>query len=122
MARRVSSRLYTLRDSVLDDSEVVGDTLLHHPWAPLLAGAAGLIGWMAKFHIDVLKNAVAPRCQHGLRHGLGYSARYVVAHGTQMHAEYGQRVFWPVLVPSFVRAVPVNMAMFSTCEGALSRM
>jgi hypothetical protein len=42
--------------------------------------------------------------------------------GTQMHAEYVQRVFWPVLVPTFIRAVPVNMTMFSTFEGTLSRM
>jgi solute carrier family 25 carnitine/acylcarnitine transporter 20/29 len=37
----------------------------------------------------------------------------------KMYAESGGRVFWRGLVPTLVRAVPVNMAVFGTFEGVI---
>jgi solute carrier family 25 carnitine/acylcarnitine transporter 20/29 len=99
------------------------DTLSYrHPWAPpLVAGAAaGVIGWIATFPFDVLKT----RLQAGTITGTGtdtdtgrLGSSWRKAH--KMYAESGGRVFWRGLVPTLVRAVPVNMAVFGTFEGVI---
>jgi solute carrier family 25 carnitine/acylcarnitine transporter 20/29 len=110
-------------DSFVDDTDT--DTLSYHPrprpWAaPLVAGAAaGIIGWIATFPFDVLKT----RLQAGAitttgtdtDTGLGSSWRTA----QKMYAESGGRVFWRGLVPTLVRAVPVNMALFGTFESVI---
>ena len=103
-------------DPVLDDR--VGDPL-PRPWVPLVAGAAaGVLGWIATFPFDVLKT----RLQAGTNTradaadvGLGTSWRTA----RRMYDESGGRVFWRGLVPTLVRAIPVNMAVFGTFEGVV---
>jgi len=112
-------------DSVVDDSDTLSLSLSYRPpWAPLVAGAAaGIIGWIATFPFDVLKT----RLQAGIITGMGMGAdtntdtglgsSWRTAH--KMYAESGGRVFWRGLVPTLVRAVPVNMAVFGTFEGVI---
>jgi solute carrier family 25 (mitochondrial carnitine/acylcarnitine transporter), member 20/29 len=104
------------RDSVLDD------TVSRRPWAPLIAGAAaGIIGWIATFPFDVLKTRLqagmitSTSTSTGTGMGLGSSWRTA----RKMYAESGGRVFWRGLVPTLLRAVPVNMAVFGTFEGVV---
>jgi solute carrier family 25 carnitine/acylcarnitine transporter 20/29 len=100
-------------DSVPD--EVVGDTLLHRPWAPLLAGAAaGIIGWIATFPFDILKTRLRVGAGTGLDTALGTSWR-TARRCTPNMANASKDAFW--CSPSY--AAPVNMAMFSTFEGVL---
>ena len=109
----------------LADSFMVDDsgTLSHRPlprhWAaPLVAGAvAGVIGWIATFPFDVLKT----RLQAGTITGTGVTeSSWRMAH-KMYYAESGGggRVFWRGLVPTLVRAVPVNMAVFGTFESVI---
>lgn len=124
-------------DSNVDDTDTDTDTISHsrpRPWwaAPLVAGAAaGIIGWIATFPFDVLKT----RLQAGSIPGMGImgaadmtdtdkdaasgrlGSSWRTAH--KMYAESGGRVFWRGLVPTLVRAVPVNMALFGTFESVL---
>ncbi|KAF8493017.1 carnitine/acyl carnitine carrier [Russula emetica] len=82
-----------------------------------------IIGWIATFPFDVLKT----RLQAGIITGMGMGAdtntdtglgsSWRTAH--KMYAESGGRVFWRGLVPTLVRAVPVNMAVFGTFEGVI---
>lgn len=88
-------------------------------WAPLLAGgAAGVLGWIATFPFDVLKT----RLQAGTIStadafaGLDTSSWRTAR---KMYAESGGRVFWRGLVPTLMRAIPVNMAVFGTFEGVV---
>jgi hypothetical protein len=110
-------------NSVFDDSEseVVGAlfriALGHHSSQVRRFSSAGY------------RRSLLMSSKHGCKwvppragHGLGHSPRYVVVQGTQMHAEYVESVFWPGFMPTFVRAVPVNMATFCKFEGALSKM
>jgi len=98
-------------DPVLDDEAAVAVDALSRPWAPLLAGgAAGILGWIATFPFDVLKT----RLQAGA--SLGTSSWRTAR---EMYAESGGRVFWRGLVPTLVRAIPVNMAVFGTFEGVV---
>ncbi len=98
---------------------VLDDTVSRCPWAPLLAGAAvGIIGWIVTFPFDVLKMrlqaSIITRGTHtGM--GLGLSSRTA----RKMYAESGGRVFCRGLVPTLVRAVPVNMAVFGTFKGVV---
>jgi solute carrier family 25 carnitine/acylcarnitine transporter 20/29 len=106
---------------MVDDTD--SDTLSHRPgpgparrhWtAPLIAGAvAGVIGWIATFPFDVLKTR--------LQASTGVSeSSWRMAH-KMYYAEPGGggRVFWRGLVPTLVRAVPVNMAVFGTFESVI---
>jgi hypothetical protein len=95
-------------DSVPD--KVVGDTLSHRPWAPLLAGAAaGIIGWIATFPFDILKIRLRVGAGAGLDTALGTSWR-TARRCTPNMANASFDAFW--CSPSY--AVPVSMAMFST--------
>jgi len=109
------------------------DTISHRPrprpWVPpLVAGAAaGIIGWIATFPFDVLKTRLQAGTITGTITGTGMGAdtnsdtglgsSWRTAH--RMYAESGGRVFWRGLVPTLVRAVPVNMAVFGTFEGVI---
>jgi len=99
-------------------------------WAPLLlaGGAAGIIGWLGTFPFDVIKTRMQAHDISTSAHtGTGSSAR----EGTlwratrELYAEAGgsgggrMRVFWRGFVPTIVRAVPVNMAVFGTFEGVV---
>ncbi|KAF8470283.1 carnitine/acyl carnitine carrier [Russula ochroleuca] len=102
---------------VLD--EVVGTP--SRPWVPLIAGAAaGVLGWIATFPFDVLKTRLQAVT---ISTGTGTDADATL--GTswrtarKMYAESGGRVFWRGLVPTLVRAIPVNMAVFGTFEGVV---
>ena len=111
-------------DPALDD-EVV-NVPSSRPWAPLLAGgAAGVLGWIATFPFDVLKT----RLQAGTI-GSGTGTGTVVdadagldtsswRTARKMYAESGGRVFLRGLVPTLMRAIPVNMAVFGTFEGVV---
>src|SRR6266581_4366689 len=93
---------------------------------PLLAGgAAGIIGWLGTFPFDVIKTRMQA---YGISTGTGSSA----GEGTlwraarELYAEAGgggsggrMGVFWRGFVPTIVRAVPVNMAVFGTFEGVV---
>ncbi|KAI9510548.1 mitochondrial carrier domain-containing protein [Russula earlei] len=80
-------------EPVLDEVE---DTL-SRPWAPLLvAGGAA-----------------------GIAQDVGAEARTSWRTAREMSAEAGWRVFWRGLVPTIIRAVPVNMAVFGTFEGVV---
>ena len=105
-------------DPVLDNG-VVEDAPSRRLWAPLLAGgAAGVLGWIATFPFDVLKT----RLQAGTIStadafaGLDTSSWRTAR---KMYAESGGRVFWRGLVPTLMRAIPVNMAVFGTFEGVV---
>ena len=109
-------------DSIVNDTDT--DILSHRPrprlWAPLVAGAvAGIMGWIATFPSDVLKTRLQAGTITGadtdMDTGLGSSWRTA----RKMYAESGIRVFWRGLVPTLVRAVPVNMAVFGTFEGVI---
>ena len=99
------------------------------PWAPLLlaGGAAGIIGWLGTFPFDVIKTRMQAR---DIRNGnsthagssagggtLWRAARELYAEGAGSGARV--RVFWRGFVPTIVRAVPVNMAVFGTFEGVV---
>ena len=102
-------------------------------WAPLVAGAAaGIIGWIATFPFDVLKTRLQAGTITGTGTGTGMGimgadmtdkdtgrlgSSWRTAH--KMYAESGGRVFWRGLVPTLVRAVPVNMAVFGTFESVI---
>jgi len=109
--------------------EEVADTLSRanlRPWAPLLlaGGAAGIIGWLGTFPFDVIKTRMQA---YDISTSTGSSA----GEGTlwraarELYAEGGggggarMRVFWRGFVPTIVRAVPVNMAVFGTFEGVV---
>jgi solute carrier family 25 carnitine/acylcarnitine transporter 20/29 len=88
---------------------------------PLIAGAAaGVLGWIATFPFDVLKTRLQAVT---ISTGTGTDADATL--GTswrtarKMYAESGGRVFWRGLVPTLVRAIPVNMAVFGTFEGVV---
>ena len=109
-----------------------------HPWAPLLlaGGAAGIIGWLGTFPFDVIKTRMQA-------HDIGNNSAHVQVHsgsgglaggGTlwraarELYAEAAgdgggggarMRVFWRGFVPTIVRAVPVNMAVFGTFESVV---
>lgn len=111
-------------DSVVDNTDTETDMLPHRPrprpWVPLVAGAvAGIMGWIATFPSDVLKTRLQAGTITGADAdtdtGLGSSWRTA----RKMYAESGIRVFWRGLVPTLVRAVPVNMAVFGTFEGVI---
>lgn len=89
------------------------------PWAPLVAGAAaGIIGWIATFPFDVLKTRLqAATTGPGVDVDVGLGTSWRTAR--KMYAESGGRVFWRGIVPTLVRAVPVNMAVFGTFEGVV---
>lgn len=109
-----------------------------HPWVPLLlaGGAAGIIGWLGTFPFDVIKTRMQA-------HDIGNNSAHVQVHsgsgglaggGTlwraarELYAEAAgdgggggarMRVFWRGFVPTIVRAVPVNMAVFGTFESVV---
>jgi solute carrier family 25 carnitine/acylcarnitine transporter 20/29 len=99
------------------------------PWAPLLlaGGAAGIIGWLGTFPFDVIKTRMQA---HDIGTGTG-STGSSAGEGTwwraarELYAEASggsggrMRVFWRGFVPTIVRAVPVNMAVFGTFEGVV---
>ena len=128
---------------VLDDE--VTDTLSRRhpspnprPWVPLLlaGGAAGIVGWLGTFPFDVIKTRMQA-------HDFGNSSAHVhsgsgslAGGGTlwraarELYAEAAvdgggggggarMRVFWRGFVPTIVRAVPVNMAVFGTFESVV---
>ena len=85
-----------------------------------------MIGWIATFPFDVLKTRL--QAGGGTITGIGTgtdTGRLPVGVGSswrtahKMYAESGGRVFWRGLVPTLVRAVPVNMAVFGTFEGVI---
>jgi solute carrier family 25 carnitine/acylcarnitine transporter 20/29 len=90
------------------------------PWAaPLVAGAAaGIIGWIATFPFDVLKTRLqAGAITTGTNTDTGLGSSWRTAQ--KMYGSGGGRVFWRGLVPTLVRAVPVNMALFGTFESVI---
>jgi solute carrier family 25 carnitine/acylcarnitine transporter 20/29 len=79
-----------------------------------------VIGWIATFPFDVLKTRLQAggTITTGTDTGrLPVASSWRTAH--KMYAESGGRVFWRGLVPTLVRAVPVNMAVFGTFEGVI---
>jgi solute carrier family 25 carnitine/acylcarnitine transporter 20/29 len=105
------------------------DTLYSHhprtrPWAaPLVAGAAaGILGWIATFPFDVLKTRLQAGTIADRDRDTGLGSSWRMAQKMYYDAESGGggrgrgRVFWRGLVPTLVRAVPVNMAVFGTFE------
>jgi solute carrier family 25 carnitine/acylcarnitine transporter 20/29 len=97
--------------------EIVAVDAFSRPWAPLVAGAAaGVLGWIATFPFDVLKT----RLQVGAGADVCTSSSSSSWRTAQeMYAESGGRVFWRGMVPTLVRAIPVNMAVFGTFEGVI---
>ena len=94
------------------------NTLSHRPWAPLVAGAAaGVFGWIATFPFDVLKTRLQVGASTGTGADVGPGTSWRTAR--KMYDESGGRVFWRGLVPTLVRAIPVNMAVFGTFEGVV---
>jgi solute carrier family 25 carnitine/acylcarnitine transporter 20/29 len=114
-------RLFTpARPDFSIDPVTVLDEVGSRPWAPLLAGAAaGVIGWIATFPFDVLKTRLQAGTGTGVGAGLSSSSSSSSCTAREMYAESGGRVFWRGLVPTLVRAVPVNMAVFGTFEGVV---
>ena len=101
-------------------------------WAPLLlaGGAAGIIGWLGTFPFDVIKTRMqahdigtSAHTGTGSRAGEGTlwrATRGLYAEGGGSGGGGGRmRVFWRGFVPTIVRAVPVNMAVFGTFEGVV---
>lgn len=128
---------------VLDE---VADTLSRHPnpdlnprpWVPLLlaGGAAGIVGWLGTFPFDVIKTRMqAHDIGNNSAHVHSGSASGSLAGGgtlwqaaRELYAEAAgdggggaarMRVFWRGFVPTIVRAVPVNMAVFGTFESVV---
>ena len=92
---------------------------LPRPWAPLLAGgAAGIIGWLGTFPFDVIKTRMQAQDIVSGVAGTSYwrAVRELAAEGATTSGGR-MRVFWRGFVPTIVRAVPVNMAVFGTFEG-----
>jgi solute carrier family 25 carnitine/acylcarnitine transporter 20/29 len=115
-------------------------TPLARPWAPLLlaGGVAGILGWIVTFPFDVLKTRMQAVDIPGT--GTGTSAGSRASSSTSsaisqrpfpppgtwrtartMYAEPdgGPRIFWRGLMPTIIRAVPVNMAVFGTFEAVV---
>jgi hypothetical protein len=95
---------------------------LSRSWAPLLlaGGAAGILGWLGTFPFDVIKTRMqaqdivvgdVARTSSFWCAVRGLSAEAVATGAGRV------RVFWRGFVPTVVRAVPVNMAVFGTFEG-----
>ena len=88
------------------------------PWVPLVAGAAaGVLGWIATFPFDVLKTRLQAGTSTGADADVGLGTSWRTAR--RMYEESGGRVFLRGLVPTLVRAVPVNVAVFGTFEGVV---
>jgi len=92
---------------------------LSRPWAPLLlaGGAAGILGWLGTFPFDVIKTRM--QAQDIVGGVAGTSCWRAVRELSAEAAATGSGrmgVFWRGFVPTVVRAVPVNMAVFGTFE------
>ena len=113
------------------------------PWAPLLlaGGVAGILGWIVTFPFDVLKTRMQavdiPGTSTGTGTGTGAGSRasntssaisqrpfpppgtWRTARTMYAEPDGGPRIFWRGLMPTIIRAVPVNMAVFGTFEAVV---
>ena len=99
------------------------------PWGPLLlaGGVAGILGWIITFPFDVLKTRmqahdIVPtptRTAGAATTWFGGTGPSTFRTAWDMHLEGGGRLFWRGLMPTMIRAVPVNMAVFGTFEAVV---
>ncbi|KAI0297462.1 mitochondrial carrier domain-containing protein [Multifurca ochricompacta] len=113
------------------------------PWLPLLlaGGAAGILGWIITFPFDVIKTRMQAQDFNLLPSSSSSSSliplqnmtmttrsrnkMYITATSTSTSTSTGTsvgagvKVFWRGLMPTIVRAIPVNMAVFGTFEAVV---
>jgi len=93
------------------------------PWVPLLVagGAAGILGWLGTFPFDVIKTRMqAQDIRASTTTGMScWRATQELYAEAAANGSGRLRVFWRGFVPTVVRAVPVNMAVFGTFEGVV---
>jgi solute carrier family 25 (mitochondrial carnitine/acylcarnitine transporter), member 20/29 len=97
------------------------------PWGPLLlaGGVAGILGWIVTFPFDVIKTrmqahdiVVLPVVRRRRWRWFSGTGPSTFQTACDMY-NGGGRLFWRGLMPTMLRAVPVNMAVFGTFEAVV---